>query len=66
MPSAFFGAVVGECAAVPEAGDEDIGGAEVVIELGGEADLFAFGGGDGAGVDDVAEAVAMDALRKGG
>lgn len=57
-----FGAVVGECAAVPEAGDEDIGGAEVVIELGGEADCFAFGGGDGAGVDEVAEAVAVNAF----
>ena len=54
----------GLCAVIkrPFAGDEDIGGAEVVIELGGEADGFAFGGGDGAGVDEVTEAVAVDAF----
>ncbi len=60
-----FGALVGEGVVLPFAGDEGIGGAEVVIELGGEADGFACVRRDGAGVNHVAEAVAVHAFVLG-
>ena len=60
-----FCAFVDEGVVLPFAGDEDIGGAEVVIELGGEAHGFARARRDGAGVNHVAEAVAVHAFVLG-